>query len=138
MPPDLTLAALEALVKASIEHFDKVLELLEGTAAERDRRYSERFDSQQRETDLARIAMNDRLEAMNEIRAQLAVQQRTFSTREALDAVLGRVGELERRANLSTGKETGGAGFKATMFASVAAAGSIVAIILTLVNLLGG
>ncbi len=55
---------------------------------ERDRRYEERFNAQERANTIALSAANERLARMNEFRDQLTDQAGTFVTREELNARL--------------------------------------------------
>jgi 16S rRNA C1402 (ribose-2'-O) methylase RsmI len=60
-------------------------------------RCDERFRAMQRATDIAFEANERRLDAVNEFRAQLGDQTRTFVTREVMDAHVSRLqGEIER------------------------------------------
>ena len=65
-------------------------------------RCDERFAAMQRAIDVAFEASERRLDSVNEFRAQLGDQTRTFVTREVLDALVSKLqGEIEHtRADL--------------------------------------
>jgi len=81
--PTTTVAALAARVDALEKALNREVALICKLGEERDERYTERWEAQRRETDLAREGIADRLEGMNQIREQLSVQAATFLSREA-------------------------------------------------------
>jgi hypothetical protein len=95
---------------------------LEVTMAERDRRYGERFDAQERANSLAldaaekavlkaEGAAEKRFEAVNEFRATLTDQAATFATRvemiSELRAMSARLERIESHDALTAGRGTG-------------------------------
>ena len=139
-PPNL--AAVAARLAALEKSWEREIMLLCKANDERDRRYTERFDGQLRETDLAREALAARLESMNEIRSQLDAQARTLIPRNevvlSLEAMESRISANERRLDLYAGKETGTLSARAMLFSVIAATGAIVGITLGIVNMIGG
>ncbi len=80
--------------------------------AERDARYGERFAAQQEAIRKAEIAVNNRLEAMNEFRGALGDQAANYATRVELAALRELVRALEKRADTLEGRSAGlGAGW---------------------------
>lgn len=62
-----------------------------------ERRVDERFAAMQRAIDVAFQASESRLDSVNEFRAQLGDQTRTFVTREVLDALVDKLqAEIDR------------------------------------------
>jgi aminoglycoside N3'-acetyltransferase len=62
-----------------------------------ERRCDERFASMQRAIDVAFTASEERLDNVNEFRAQLGDQTRTFVTREVMDALVSKLqAEIDR------------------------------------------
>jgi chromosome segregation ATPase len=80
---EATLTALAARLDALEKALNREVALICKLGEERDSRYTERWEAQTRETDLARAGISDRLEGMNQIREQLSMQAATFLTREA-------------------------------------------------------
>ena len=125
MPPDPTSTALTARVEAAISHFEAVLVMHNRLAEERDRRYEERYLAQKEALSVAYSSLEDCLDRMNQIKPQLAADEE-------------RIAGLEHRADLAGGKEVGVGAARTILFASVAAAASIVAIVLTIVHMVVG
>ena len=62
-----------------------------------ERRCDERFAAMQRAIDVAFQANESRLDSVNEFRAQLGDQTRTFVTREVMEALVDKLqGEIDR------------------------------------------
>ena len=108
-------AAEDIIARASIEALERV-------AAERDRRYTERFAAQEGANKLAleaaekavlkaENASEKRFEAVNEFRATLSDQAAAFITRKEVEALLqsvnGTLGRLEGQAATSAGRAGG-------------------------------
>lgn len=78
---------------------------------ERNRRYEQRFEASQEALHTALMALEARLQGVNEFRATLSDQASTFATRDQVDALREAVsaltGRIERaegsRAGISTG-----------------------------------
>lgn len=90
MTPETTVAALAARVDALEKALNREVALICKLGEERDSRYTERWEAQTRETDLARSSISDRLDKMNEIREQLNKQAATFLTREQAELLVAK------------------------------------------------
>jgi len=69
-----------------------------------------RIESVEKAISIAREAMTQRLEGMNEIRASMADQASTFATREALAAISDKVEDLRVMSGVTSGWKSGNEG----------------------------
>jgi len=104
---------------------------------ERDRRYTERFDAQEKAVLKAEVASEKRFDGVNEFRRTLSDQAGTFTTRAEMDARFEAVNttlkRLEAHDNASTGK---GIGMSQLWTAALAVAGLVIAAMVGLAGFL--
>lgn len=78
---------------------------------EREKRFQERFEAQERALDKAETASEKRFDAVNEFRAQLKDYQTTLATKAEMDAEFRaqtmKIDAMEKRLNLTEGKAGG-------------------------------
>lgn len=74
---------------------------------ERDRRYEQRFDASQEALRTALMALEGRLQGVNEFRATLSDQAATFATRDQLDALRDAIHVLTSRIERAEGSRAG-------------------------------
>lgn len=98
-----------------------------------------RLDDQQRAVVIANTANEKRLDAVNEFRAQLSDQTRSFLTRNEFiaqhESLSKRVDELTNRINLITGRSTGYSASWGIITTAIAGAAAVIAIIYYLSHL---
>lgn len=86
------------------EYFERIIR-------EHDRLYDERFESQKQALNRTGSAIDRRFEAVNEFRAQLSDQSRTFMTRDEItqriDGLAEKIDILSRIAERRSGQTTG-------------------------------
>jgi hypothetical protein len=100
--------------------------------------YEERFRLEEKARDTATMAMDKRLEGMNEFRDQLRDQQGTFVRREVYDALEVRVTNIEKGDIKGEGKALGQGTVIAVIVGAVAFVGAILGIIVVVVNIATG
>lgn len=97
--------------------------------AERDRRYTERFEGQENANGIALAAANERLERMNQFRDQLTSQAASFVTRDTLAAELKSIVVVMTRLENSASNTAGrGQGYGSLISYAIAGAGVVIAI----------
>ena len=134
-------------------HLCEVLRLSGEKYEERDRRYEERFNAQEKATltalDAARTAtskaesaMERRLEGMNEFRAALTSQTAAFITREVFETRAKNmdllIAAMREELAQTRGRGAGSVSSRALFFSVIAATGSIIGVVMLIVNLTGG
>lgn len=111
-----------------------VLNHLLALLTERDQRYQERFEAQERALESARDATDKRLEAMNEFRAQLGDYQNRLITRAeystAHSTLVDRIDDLSGRLAKFEGTSNGMRGLWGYLVAGAGVVVAVVAIIL--------
>jgi len=120
---------------------DAEVDVLKAILAERDRRYGERFDAQERANSLAldaaekavlkaEGAAEKRFEAVNEFRATLSDQAGSFATRAEMNAELRAIGaRLERLEGHDATSDGRGMGMTQLWGYLVGGAGLIIAVV---------
>lgn len=116
---------------------------------ESDRRYEQRFDGQEKATNVAlqsakeavtkaEAATEKRFESVNEFRAALADQSNTLLTRNEYDtnhkAIIDKVDDVTRRVAAIENSSKGSQLAIGKIYAAIAAVGAILAIIMLLAN----
>lgn len=98
----------------------------------------QRFVAQENAVRIANEASEKRFDAVNEFRAQLSDQTRTFLPRTEYDArhetLENRVSELTDRLNRSEGKTQGSEVTIGKIYAAIGAVGAILAIVILIAN----
>ena len=120
---------------------DAEVEVIKATLSERDRRYGERFDAQERANSLAldaaekavlkaEGAAEKRFEAVNEFRATLADQAGSFATRAEMNAEFRAVNAALSRLETKDASNAGrGSGMTQLWGYLVGGAGIIIAVV---------
>lgn len=137
-------------------HMERVLSHCAELADERDRRYTQRFEAQDKAAAHAATALDVRLGSMNEFRSAMADQISTFATRDSLTSLAEKREQLTRNLEermllhfeqqdrvLSDLKEwvalkTGEAKGRATLVAALATVLAMISTVLSIVHLAGG
>jgi hypothetical protein len=113
-------------------HFEAML-------VERDKRYDERRANQQREVEVALVAINERLSQLNELRGQSADRDKNMITRveydTAHDALVGRVQTCESRLDRQEGRGSGLNAGWGYLVAGISLLVAIISVILVVVAL---
>jgi Mg2+ and Co2+ transporter CorA len=137
--------AIAALREWIADHLHSNERLLE----EMDRRYQQRFEAQQLAIDKAERTINDRLQGMNEFRATLDDQNKTFATRDELGLGLTNIADkistldtrlntevrrIDNRLDTTSGTVSGADKYRAALLAGLAAALGVAALIVNLVG----
>lgn len=114
--PPITVDALDRVEARTVGMFQRGLDRLEQHIKElmhqHDRRYEQRFAAAQEAVLKAEVASEKRFEGVNEFRAQLADQQRTFIPRieaeQRLDALETMIRALDNRVQSNAAAVRGG------------------------------
>lgn len=123
-----------AMEAQRIQH-DKDIRAMEKSIEALERLMDSKFEAQNQAVDAAHVAMQARFESVNEFRATLSDQTKTFVTRAVMDAS---VNELTRRVNSLENRMAGYDGRILGYSAGSAAVVLIIAIVMQLLNLGGG